>query len=579
VDQVELVRGPQSALFGRNTLGGLVSVTSGRPSLTSWTGNASAPVGNFGAREVRAGVSGPLTDRLSVGIAMGRRDRDGFTKNEMTGRDLDYRSAISGKGQVLWTPAADWEARVIVTGERARDGDLALNDLETLRRNPFRAARDFEGRNDRDIVSTTVIARREGPRFAFSTTTGFVRWTTRGVTDLDYTPLPLLTRDNAEEDSQFTQEVRVASAANAPAALFGATALKWQAGLFLFTQDYEQDAVNSFSPFLLAPEVGFPVSQRSPQSALGDTGIGTFGHATLALTDRLDVAAGVRFDYESKDATLHTFFTPELFPATRVEADRSFSSVSPQLAVSYELRPDRLVYASAGQGFKAGGFNPASPAGSESYGEEHAWHFEGGMKTMWAERRATVNVAAFYLDWEDLQLNLPDPMVPAQFYIANVGGATAAGLEVEASVRAHRHLDLFGALGYTATEFKSGSRSLGSDVSGNVLPGTPDYTATVGAETSTAVGSALALFGRAEAVFYGAFKYDDRNAVGQDAYSVANVRAGLRTGTLSVEGWVRNAFDTRYIPVAFAYDNFAPSGFVGEPGRPRTFGVTVGVSF
>jgi hypothetical protein len=111
---------------------------------------------------------------------------------------------------VLWTPADNWEARVIVAGERARDGDLALNDLEALRRNPFRAARDFEGSNERDIVSSTVLARREGQRFAFSSTTGFVRWTTRGVTDLDYTPLSLITRDNAEDDAQFTQEIRLA---------------------------------------------------------------------------------------------------------------------------------------------------------------------------------------------------------------------------------------------------------------------------------------------------------------------------------------------------------------------------------
>ena len=126
-----------------------------------------------------------------------------------------------------------------------------MNDLGALRRNPFQAARDFEGRNDRNIVSTTVLARREGPRFAFSTTTGFVRWTTRGVTDLDYTPLPLVTRDNAEEDTQFTQEIRLASAANAPARLSDAAVLRWQAGLFFFTQNYDQDAVNTYAPFLL----------------------------------------------------------------------------------------------------------------------------------------------------------------------------------------------------------------------------------------------------------------------------------------------------------------------------------------
>jgi iron complex outermembrane receptor protein len=579
IDQVEFVRGPQSALFGRNALGGVINITSRLPSLDRWTGHAAVPLMNANGRGFEASVSGPLAgSHLGFSAAIGAGRRDGFTENVVTGSSVDDRSAFFGKAQLLWAPASTWHARLIVTAERDRDGDYALGDLAALRDSPFDVARDVEGRTDRDVLGVTALSRREGPRFTISTVTGIVRWEARDLTDLDYSPIPLVTRDNQEQALQFSQEVRVASSASAPVTI-GTAALGWQAGVFFFAQNYEQDAVNDFSPFLLSPQLGFPVRQHSPQSALADVGFGAFGHATLALTDRLDLSAGLRFDQESKEATLHTFFLPEVAPANLVEADRSFSSLSPQVSVAYALEPDRLVYASAGQGFKAGGFNPASPAGRESYGEEHAWHLEGGIKTRWGARRATVNAAAFYIDWEDLQLNLPDPLVPAQFYIANVGGATAAGVELELAVRAHRHLDLFGAVGYTASKFKAGSVSLGTDVSGNVLPGTPDYTATMGAETSAPVGADLAFFGRAEAVFYGAFKYDDTNAVGQDAYSLTNVRAGLRSQRLSIEGWVRNAFDTRYIPVAFAYGNFAPSGFVGEPGRPRTFGVSVGVGF
>ena len=121
----------------------------------------------------------------------------------------DDRSSSGGKVQLLWTPAPNWEARAIVSGERARDGDYALNDLGALRSRPFHVARDFEGRTDRDILSTTILTRREGARVAFASTTGVVRWKTRDLTDVDYTPLPLLTRDNAEEATQFTQEVRL----------------------------------------------------------------------------------------------------------------------------------------------------------------------------------------------------------------------------------------------------------------------------------------------------------------------------------------------------------------------------------
>ena len=577
--QIEFVRGAQSALFGRNALGGVINITSRLPSLDRWTGRAVVPVTSDDGRGFQASASGPIaSNRLGISAAFGIHRRDGFTRNLVTGNDLDDRSAVSGKLQLLWAPSAEWQTRLIVTGERDRDGDYALVDLAALRENAFEVSRDFEGRTDRDILGITALSRREGERITVSTVTGLVRWDTRDVTDLDYSALPLVTRDNREQALQFSQEARIASSAAAPVAL-GPASLSWQAGVFFFAQDYEQDAVNLFSPFVLSPELGFPVTQHAPEAELGDAGLGTFGHATLGFGDRLDVSAGLRFDYESREATLLTYFDEALALPLAVEADRSFSSVSPQVSVAFELQPDRLVYGSAGQGFKAGGFNPVSPAGSESYGEEHAWHLEGGVKTVWADRRATVNAAVFYIDWVDLQLNLPDPQVPAQFYIANVGGATAAGAELDLTVRAHRSLDLFAAFGYTATEFKAGSRSAGSDVSGNELPGTPAYTASIGAEASTPVGARLAFTGRAEAVFYGAFQYDDSNAVGQDAYSLVNVRASLGTGTLFVEGWVRNAFDTRYVPVAFAYGLFAPSGFVGEPGRPRTFGVSVGARF
>jgi iron complex outermembrane recepter protein len=265
VEQVEFARGPQSSLFGRNTLGGLVNVLSARPSLATWTGGLSVPIGDYGTREVRGNVSGPLSDRLAVSFSAGHAEREGFTKNTLTGNDLDYRKGTSAKAQLLWIPG-DWEARVIVSGERARDGDYALNDLDSLRTHPFEAARDFEGHTDRDIFSTTVMARREGDRFSFSSTTGVVRWKTQDVTDLDYTPLSLITRDNTEKDIQFTQELRLASAPGASVKVSDRASLAWQAGAFVFTQNYEQLALNNFSPFVLSPFITFPVTQTSPET-------------------------------------------------------------------------------------------------------------------------------------------------------------------------------------------------------------------------------------------------------------------------------------------------------------------------
>jgi iron complex outermembrane receptor protein len=576
VGQIEFVRGPQSALFGRNTLGGLVNIASAMPSVSGWAGQLSAPFGTHGAWSVRGGIAGPVVqDKLSVGVSFAQVDRDGFTVNDVTGNDIDSRSAFSAKAQMLWQPTAAWETRLIVSGERARDGDYSLNDVGALRENPFHAARDFEGRADRDVFNTTVLARRVRGPISFSSTTGFVNWKTQDVTDLDYTPRPILTRDNTEEDFQFTQEIRFASSEASPIAVSDAARLRWQSGVFLFTQNYKQDAINNYSAFVVAP---FPVSQHTPRSALDDFGLGLFGQATLTFNDRLDVGAGARFDYEDKSALLENFFDTPGFPSSRLETDADFSNVSPQVSLAYRVQPDKTVYATVGGGYKAGGFNPASPVGSEAYGEEHTWNVEGGVKTLFANGRVSANAAVFYIDWDDLQLNIPNPVVPAQFYISNVGGATSKGVEVEVGARAAEGVDLFAAVGYTNAKFGDGSISSGVNVEGNKIPNTPEYTFSTGAQYTRVVGPATVV-GRADAVFYGSFQYNDQNSLGQDAFSLVNFRLAATGRFLTAELLIRNAFDTHYIPLAFPYPNFAPSGFMGEMGAPRTVSLGLGVRF
>jgi iron complex outermembrane receptor protein len=525
------------------------------------------------------GASGPVTESLAVGLSYGHGERDGFTVNDVTGHLLDSRSADFGKAQLLWVPSPQWEARAIAFGERARDGDYALHDLGELRSRPFHAARDYEGSTNRELWSGTLLVRHEGKRVSFSSTTGYVAWDTDDTTDLDYSPMPLITRANGEDQRQFTQEFRMASAAGSPVRLSDTTTLRWQAGVSLFTQDYAQDAVNTFGPYVLSPFIPFAVDQHSPLAALDDTGLGAFGQGTLSVRETWDVSVGARVDSERKAASLDTFYSPAIAPPSIVEEERTFTDVSPQASLAYRAAPGHTVYALAARGFKAGGFNPASPAGSEAYGEEHAWNFEGGFKSTWANGRLSTNAAAFHIVWDDMQLPVANPQVPAQFYIANVGGARSSGLELELNARPTSGIDLFASAGLNRARFSEGSTSSGADVGGNDLPNAPRYTVSLGAQVSRTMGAGSRCYGRADAVFSGAYHYDEGNLEGQAAYSLVNVRAGLKARAFIAEAWIRNAFDTRYIPVAFAYPGLAPSGYVGENGHPRTFGVSLGVGF
>ena len=577
VQQIEFVRGPQSALFGRNALGGVISVNSVRPTFGKWAGNAEALFGNYSAFDLRASASGALVpDTLAAGAAISYAARDGFTTNGSTDNDLDSRGAFALKGQLLWVPAKNWTARVIVSGERGEDGDYALNDLAQLRQEPHRSGRDFEGHTDRNLFGTTILTEHKGSRFNLTTTTGFVRWATEDSTDSDYSILPLVVRLNNEEDFQFTQEVRVSSLE--PRKLTDRAALRWQAGAFLFTQNYQQDAVNTIAPFVFSPAVAVPVNQYSPVADLEDFGLGFFGQGTVTIDDNLDVIAGLRFDRENKNADLKTFLDPAPAAPSVLVADESFSHVSPQVAVAYRLDPKRTVYGTVGGGYKAGGFNPASTPGNEVYGEETSWNLEGGYKALLWNDRLSVAGSAFYIDWNDLQLNVPNTEVASQFFVANVGGATSKGFELEATARPIAGLDVFGSFGFTSARFSDGTTVLGLDVSENEVPNTPKVTFNLGAQYGRALSFGT-LYGRADLAVYGPFEYDERNTEGQDAYALTNLRLGARRNAFFGEVWIRNVFDTNYIPVAFAYGPLAPSGFIGESGAPRTFGISAGVKF
>ena len=580
VERVEFVRGPQSALYGRNTLAGVINIVSALPSLTDWTRTFVVPMANVDSRDLRASFSGPLAvGRLGISGSLAYAQRDGFTRNIATGRDVDERAAFLGKGQVLWTPSPVWETRLVVTGEQARDGDYALNDLRALRANPFEVSRDFEGHSDRSVLATTLLARRIGEAFNLTSTTGVVRWKTVDETDLDYTRLPLLTRSNTEDSLQFTQEVRIASTETTRVQMSEHATMRWQAGALLFTQNYNQDAVNNIGPFVLSPLLPFSVAQHAPAS-LDDLGLGVYGQATTTFDEIIDIVVGARLDHERKSASLSSFYLPPIAPPQNVDAEETFSNISPQIAIAYRRESDRMVYGAIARGFKAGGFNAASPPGFQAYGEEQTWNLEGGVKTAWLGGSVTANAALFRIDWDDLQLNLPNPLVPAQFYIANVGGAVSTGAELEINARLRDGVDLFSAVGFTSAELSQGSVSSGVSVGGNEIPNTPDYTATFGAQLSRTLRADRTVYGRAEVTRYGAFQYDDLNRAGQEAYSLANLRAGLRTGSFFGEAWVRNMFDTRYIPVALPFDpQLAPSGFLGEMGAPRTFGISAGVTF
>jgi hypothetical protein len=165
----------------------------------------------------------------------------------------------------------------------------------------------------------------------------------------------------------------------------------------VFTQNYDQLAVNNIGPGVLSPFIPFPVANTSPQAALDDTGVGIYGQGTFAFSDRMDLSIGARFDHENRKADLLTAYDPMIAPPVTVNEERSFSDVSPQFAAAFKVRTDMIAYGTVSRAFKAGGFNPVSLPGSESYGEEHAGTYEGGLEDVLASGRFSASLSAFLI--------------------------------------------------------------------------------------------------------------------------------------------------------------------------------------
>ncbi len=588
VDQIDFVRGPVGALFGRNTAGGLVNITSRKPTMKGWEGEAQTTIGNYNLQDYRARVSGAIVeDVLGFSFMGGYNQRDGYTKNTVNNQPIDNRGSWFGKSQFLWTPDKRLEVRLILAGQSDRDGDYALNDLGQLRTTPFRSARDTVGFVKRNVLMPTLQATWHADSFDITSITGLVWWKTVNVTDLDYSTAqafpgagPLLVRNNQERQATWSQEFRFSNSKGKPVTICDSAFFTWQAGAFFFDQTYNQTTQQVLS-------IGAPFYTNT-SAGLHDQGMGLYAQSTFTLWSKLDVTGGMRWDYENKTGNLTSSSTLTGLVAASHRA-RSFNYATPQAAVSYRFTPDLMAYLGFSGGYKAGGYNTAALTGPTDYQQERSWNYEMGVKGRALQEKLGFQLAFYYTDWKNLQLNTPNGTAPAQYNIVNAGNAASKGIELSLNYQATSSWTLFGSAGLQTARFLSGSTDtnpligpIGTQVGigGNKIPYTPNYTAAVGSQYNWELSRGWTLYARGDVQFMGGFVYDSVNGAGQSAYTLANFRVGLRRETWYSEFFVNNAFNTHYIPIAIPFaGGLAASGYIGEMGAPLTCGVRAGIKF
>jgi iron complex outermembrane receptor protein len=658
VERIEVLRGPQGTLYGKNTTAGAINITTRPPSFTP-EGRFELSLGNLHYVQARVSVSGPLIDDvLAIRLAASTTSRRGTIYNVTTGRRVNEQDNLGLRGQLLWraTPTLDLYltgdynrqnpeccAQIYVrTGATQRPLNRQFASLAAAfgyappSTNAFDRLTDLDSDLDafQEIGGASLRAEWEIGPGRLTSVTAWRFWNWGPSNDRDFTGLPItIVSANPSRQTQWTQELRYAGTSGR---------LDYVVGLFGFHQDLHTSGAQEQGPaasrWLINPS---SANANNPAVLNGlraensidfaNSSAAAFGQLSWRITDRLRLQPGIRINYDQKSGSYVSIVTNGA-GSTVLTADQravlapqsyrpAFSdwNLSYDFTASYDLADDILGYATYARTFKSGGINlsglPLDAANNPilaaaTVAPESVDHFELGLKTQFFGRRLTFNVAAFWTEISDYQATVTNGQLGVlRGYLANADKVRVRGFEVELAARPVAGLSLYANAAFSDARYvrfvdapcppelsggaavpgggsasapgtPGGFSPASCDISGQWLPGVSRWSASYGGEYALP----QRLFGR-DGEFYFGFDGSYRSRYSSnpsrsaytdvDGYALANFRLGYRTESgWDATFWVRNAFDRDYFEL-LATQSGSTGLVVGQPGDPRTYGLTL----
>lgn len=600
LERVEVLRGPQDILFGRNTPAGALSIITAGPTAFS-SGYIDAAYSNENHVHVEGAASGPLlSDQILFRLAGLYDEADGFSTDTTSGHTSGEQNfALRGKLQAELSPS--WTATLALDWHRA-EMDLVYNEPGPQPRflalpnlpfvptpDPFSEPMTYPGFVEREQAGSSLDLTYEGQGVNFVSLTAFRGNDLSQEEDFDYTILDVGMNRSWEQSEQVSQEFRLSSLPGGPFT-FG-DRLEWLIGAFLYQDDASRiDQLNFGGDSLFNPNHLFSptfVSIDLPADIVTQSW-SVFAQAGVSITDRLRLTLGGRYTEDTKDYRLQSqsaFGATLGIPLYDISGSETWDAFDPKVVVSYDLNDDALVYASWSEGFKSGGFQFAASIGAVAelvYEPEQVTAYELGFKADWLDNHLRTNFSAFQYDYVDQQVqsvivvgNLPT-VVTTNAAQSHIWGAEAdiSAVPIEGLTLSLRYAYLNAAYDkFIQDPFTN------TDLSGFRMPRTPENSVTLSANYEhTALGD-WRWFSGADYFYTDGFESSSNQDPSQhiNSYAILSARLGLLSPDQRVRLTLFGANLTDEVYKTYAI-NQGPSRNYGY-GDPRTIGISVGYRY
>jgi iron complex outermembrane receptor protein len=643
VDHVEVLRGPQGTLFGKNTTAGAINISLKTPTFDREI-EAEASAGNYGFLQGKASISGPLVGNiLAARLSLDGTLRNGTVHNVTTGNDINNQNNLSSRLQFLYRPSETFGLRI--SGDYSRQQAICCAQgfvgygptLKSANRqfpalaaaagyvpaslDPFDRLVDTNSpaQANQVIGGVSAIADWDTGDVTLTSISAWRTWNWDPASDRDFTRLSIQTVSaNPDNQNQYSQEFRAASN--------GKQTVDYVAGLYYFRQKIDAKPTAQYGPdaanWLLAG-TGSPANlldgYRADGVAHSDTkSYAAFAQATWNMTDRLHFTPGLRYTYEDKSGSFdQTVSGGNPRPGSATDAnnlssiarDQSYTanftdgSVSGQANVAYDVTDDTLAYATYSRGYKSGGINlagiPVNAAGvpvitTAVIKPENVTSYEVGLKNQFFAKRLTLNVDAFDTEVKNYQVNVVDSGPGAlRGYLANIERVRSRGFEVDSAFMATEDLSGYLSGAFTEGEYVSfvngpcpleriANSTTSCDLSGRPLPGLSRWSLSGGAEYRFPFAIVLGTGYLGVDASYRSSMYSDASDSKYlviRGYGLVNLRAGVVTST----DWEFSIWVKNIFDQHYFQYMSAQPGNSGAIfallGDPRTFGVTARAKF